>query len=185
MATAMGGWALLERTSQWLARTPGLLREHVRGESSNTLVQRPRETAWSQAEILAHLADYEVVCFQARIEEILRGESLCSLNADERAVAIPYAAIAPGTSLEVFERERERSLARIRQLTPEHLERRALHRETGEMTLARLLTEWVDHDLSHLRQLVRTAAQILQPDTGAGSHASGALGNSGRSVVFP
>jgi len=124
------------------------------------------------------------VCFQDRIERILRGESLRSLNADERAAEVMYAAITPFTSLKVFERERGRSLARIRQLTPEQLERRAPHQETGEMTLARLLTEWVDHDLSHLRQLVGTAAEILQADTGAGSRSSGPISNSGRFVAI-
>jgi uncharacterized damage-inducible protein DinB len=179
MSRAMDGRALLVRTLEWLARTPGILRAHVQGQSGDTLDQRPGGKAWSQAEILAHLADYEVMCFQARVEHILRGESFRSLNADERAAEIPYAAIAPFTSLEAFERERERSITRLRQLPPEHLERRALRREEGEMTLARLLTEWVDHDLSHIRQLVTTAAQILQLDIASQSQAAGPTGTSG------
>jgi len=146
------------------------------------LERRPNGKAWSQAVILAHLADYEVVCFQARLELILSGKSFRSLNADERAAEIPYAAITPITSLKVFEKERERSLARIRQLSPEQLERRALHREEGEMTLARLLTEWVDHDLSHIRQLLTTAGQILQLDTVSRAPA-GSMGTSGRAVA--
>ncbi len=184
MSRAMDGRALLERTTEWLARTPGILRAHVQGQSGDTLNRRPNGKAWTQAEILAHLADYEVVCFQARVEHILRGESFRSLNADERAAEIPYAAIKPFTSLKVFERERVRSLARIHQLSPAHLERRALHREKGEMTLAHLLTEWVDHDLSHIRQLVTTTAQILQLDTESGSPASGLVGTSGRAVAM-
>lgn len=184
MSRPMDGRALLERTLQWLVRTPGVLRAHVNGQSSDTLDRRPSQKAWSQAEILAHLADYEVVCFQARFEHVLRGEPFRSLNADERATEIPYAAINPFTSLEVFEKERERSLARIRQLSAEQLERRALHRETGAMTLACLLTEWVDHDLSHLRQLVTTAAQILQPDTESESWVPGPIGTSGRAVAM-
>ena len=184
MSRAMDGRALLERTSEWLGRTPGVLRAHVQGQSSETLGRRASGEAWSQAEILAHLADFEVVCFQDRIERILRGEPIRSLNADERAAEIPYAAINPFTSLKVFERERGRSLARIRRLSPEQLERRALHREKGEMTLARLLTEWVDHDLSHIRQLVTTAAQTLQPDAEPESRAPGPIGTSGRALVI-
>jgi hypothetical protein len=148
------------------------------------LERRPGGKAWSQAEILAHLADYEVVCFQDRIERILRGESFRSLDPEKRAAEIPYAVINPFTSLEVFAQERERSLARIRQLSPDQLERRALHRGKGEMTLARLLTEWVDHDLSHVRQLVTTAAQTLQPVTELESRAPGPMGTSGRAVMI-
>ena len=37
------------------------------------LDRRPRANAWSQTEILAHLADFEVICFQARVETILAG----------------------------------------------------------------------------------------------------------------
>jgi uncharacterized damage-inducible protein DinB len=184
MARTLDGRELLERTLEWLARTAGILRAHVQGQSSQTLERRPGGKAWSQAEILAHLADYEVVCFQDRIERILRGESFRSLDPEKRAAEIPYAVINPFTSLEVFAQERERSLARIRQLSPDQLERRALHRGKGEMTLARLLTEWVDHDLSHVRQLVATAAQTLQPVTELESRAPGPMGTSGRAVMI-
>ncbi len=164
MSTSMDGRALLENTLQWLARTPGVLRAHLEGQSRETLNRRPGASAWSQSEILAHLADFEVVCFQARVEHILRGEPIRSVDADVRAAEIPYAAIDPLTSLDVFARERERSLARLRQLSPEHLERRAVHRELGEMTLGRLMTDWVRHDLSHIRQLVTTAVQVFRPE---------------------
>ncbi len=148
MSRTSRGRGLLESALQWLAQTPRVLRAHVEGQTREAL-DRPPGNAWSQTEILAHLTDFEVVCFQDRIERILKGESFRSLNAEKRAAEIPYAAINPITSLEVFERERERSLARIRQLSPEHLECRTMHSELGEMTLGRLLTEWVNHDLSH------------------------------------
>lgn len=163
MVRPAGGRALLERTTEWLGRTPGILRAHVRGQARETMDRRPGGGAWSQTEILAHLADFEVVCFQGRVERILRGEPIRSLDPDARAAEVPYAAIHPVTALGVFERERERSLDRIRRLSPVELERRAVHDERGEMSLARLLSEWVDHDLAHVRQLVTTAAQILRP----------------------
>lgn len=62
MSRALYGGALLGSTSQWLARTPGVLRAHVQGQSRETLDRRPGSSAWSQIEILAHLADFEVVC---------------------------------------------------------------------------------------------------------------------------
>jgi len=165
MLRKLNGQALLDELSRWLARTPAILWAHVQGQARETLDRRPRASAWSQTEILAHLADFEVVCFQARVEQILRGDPISVLNADQRAMEIPYAAIDAATSLDVFERERARSLARTQRLSPEDLNRRTAHRELGEMTLAVLLSQWVEHDLSHIRQLVSTAEAVFRPGT--------------------
>ena len=165
MLRKLNGQVLLDEVSRWLARTPAILRAHVQGQAQETLNRRPHQGAWSQAEILAHLADFEVVCFQARVEQILRGDPISALNGDQRAGEVPYAAIEPATALEVFSRERDRSLARIQQLSPEDLTRRTIHRELGELTLASLLTQWVEHDLSHIRQLVSTAEAVFRPGT--------------------
>lgn len=165
MTTNLTGQALLDEVSRWLARTPAILRAHVQGQARETLDRRPRASAWTQTEILAHLADFEVICFQARVEQILRGDPISAVNGDWRAAEVPYAAIDPATSLDVFERERARSLARLRQLHPEDLARRTTHRELGEVSLAALLTQWVDHDLSHIRQLLSTAETVSRPGT--------------------
>jgi hypothetical protein len=136
------------------------------GQSRETLDRRPTASAWSQTELLAHLADFEAVCFQARVEIILRGDPVLALNPDKRAEDIPYAAMDPFMSLDRFCKDRERSLARIRQLSPGDLACRSIHSELGEITLANLLAEWVIHDLGHIRQLVVTAAQPFLPATG-------------------
>jgi hypothetical protein len=160
------GSALLEGALQVLGRTPGILRAFVMGQSRETLGRRPTAGAWSQTEILAHFADFEAVCFQARLEIIFRGDPVLPLNPDKRATDIPYAAMDPFMSLDRFCQDRERSLARIRQLSPGDLASRAVHREIGEITLANLLAEWVVHDINHVRQLVATAAQPFLPATG-------------------
>jgi DinB superfamily len=166
MARALVEKGLVEEVTQLLTRGPGILRALVSDQSREALDRRPGENAWSQTEILAHLADFEVICFQARLERILNGESLPSLKPDQRAGEVPYAAIEPRTSLEVFSRERERSLERIRRLTPDQLGCRARHSELGEVTLSNFLAEWAIHDLSHIRQLVVVNAQAFLPEIG-------------------
>ena len=158
--------ALLEGTAEWLARTSGILRAHVQDQSREMLDRRPRANAWSQTEILAHLADFEVICFQARVETILAGLPVLPMKPDKRAVDIPYAAMNPFASLDRFSQDREQSLKRIRQLSPDQLACRAVHAELGEITLGNLLAEWVIHDLSHLRQLVMAAAEAFLPAAG-------------------
>jgi len=166
MLAMLEGPALLESASECLARTPGVLRAHVQGQAREALNHKSGETAWSQSEILAHLADFEGICFQSRIETILRGEPVLAINPDKRAADIPYAAMDPFTSLDRFARDREKSLARLRQLSAADLARRAVHSELGEITLSNLLAEWVSHDLGHIRQLVVAAAQPFLSATG-------------------
>lgn len=166
MGATLDGPGLLQTAPGYLARTTGVLRAFVMGQSRETLDRQPTASAWSQTEILAHLADFEAVCFQARVEIILRGDPVLALNPDKRAADIPYAAMDPFMSLDRFCKDRERSLARLRQLAPGDLSRRAIHSEIGEITLANLLAEWVIHDLGHIRQLVVAAAQPFLPATG-------------------
>ena len=166
MLAMLEGPVLLQSVPEWLVRTPGVLRAIVMGESREALDRRPSEKSWSQTEILAHLADFEVSCFQARVETILRGDPVLAMNPDKRAADISYAAMDPFMSLDRFCRDRERSLARIRQLSVRDLTRLAVHSEIGEIPLANLLAEWVIHDLGHIRQLVVAAAQPFLPATG-------------------
>jgi hypothetical protein len=166
LLATLEGPALLEGVRNWLARTPGILQAHVMGQSREMLDRRPGEKAWSQTEVLAHLADFETICFQARIETIYRGLPVLPVNPDKRALDIPYAAMDPFKSLDRFIQDRERSLARIRQVSPGDLTRRAVHSEIGEITLANLLAEWASHDLGHIRQLILAAAQPFLPAAG-------------------
>jgi len=166
MGATLDGPALLQTAPECLARTPGVLRALMMGQSREVLDRKPRADAWSQTEVLAHLADFEVSCFQARVETILRGDPVLAINPDKRATDIPYEAMDPFISLDRFCRDRERSLARIRQLSAGDLTRLAVHSEIGEISLANLLAEWVSHDLGHIRQLVVAAAQPFLPATG-------------------
>jgi hypothetical protein len=45
-------------------------------------------------------------------------------------------------------------------LTPEDLDRKGMHPELGEVTLAQLLATWVVHDLDHVGQIARTMAKV-------------------------
>jgi len=166
MGATLDGPALLQTAPECLARTPGVLRAWTIGQSREALDKKPHADAWSQTEILAHLADFEVSCFQARVETILRGDPVLAMNPDKRAADISYAAMDPFMSLDRFGRDRERGLARIRQLSAGDLTRLAVHSEIGEISLANLLAEWVSHDLGHIRQLVVAAAQPFLPATG-------------------
>jgi hypothetical protein len=52
-----------------------------------------------------------------------------------------------------FEEQRETNIEYLRGLPAGTGDRRALHKEAGEITLAQMLHEWALHDLGHIRQI--------------------------------
>jgi len=52
-------------------------------------------------------------------------------------------------------------------LTPDLFGKQANHPELGKVTLGQLLSTWVVHDLSHVRQIVRVMAKQYKEDVGA------------------
>jgi hypothetical protein len=56
-------------------------------------------------------------------------------------------------SFDHFEEQRETNVEYLRSLPRSAGDRRAMHRETGEITLQQMLHEWALHDLGHIRQI--------------------------------
>lgn len=160
------GHEFLGRTAWQLAQTPSLIQTHVHGQIREALDLRPRDDMWSRSEVIAHLADVEVIVFQARLAGILAGKPIPRFDPHKRAEDVPYRAMNPFRSVEQFKRDRAISIRRIARLTPEDLDRQTMHATVGEITVANLLAQWVVHDLSHLRQLMVTAAQMYLTATG-------------------
>ena len=52
-----------------------------------------------------------------------------------------------------FEDQRETNIELLRGLPAEAGERKARHREAGEITLSQMLHEWALHDIGHIRQI--------------------------------
>lgn len=180
------GHEFLGQVAWQLAQTPLLLQAHLHGQTRDALDWRPADGIWSQSEVVAHLADLEVVIFQSRLALILDGQPMPGFDPKKRAQDVPYRVLNPFRTAERFKRDRGASLRRIAQLTPEDLDRRAVHKALGEITLANLLAEWIVHDLAHLQQIMVTAAQWYLPATGPWRKAHGHLeipGKSGSGLI--
>jgi hypothetical protein len=62
--------------------------------------------------------------------------------------------------LDRFAITRETNLEELAALVgPADLDRRGVHPNFGEVTLAQLLATWVVHDLNHVNQIVKTMAK--------------------------
>ncbi len=116
---------------------------------------RPAPGRWSALEVLAHLRDADRDVFALRLESFLArpGEPLpdADLEAAERLAV--YAALDPAAVLDEWRRGRAALLARLAPLGSADWGRVGLHPRAGTQSLAEMVRDWVDHDLSHRRQL--------------------------------
>lgn len=145
-----------------LASTAARLRGLVAGQSLEALAYTPDPSRWSTTQILAHLADTEIVTGW-RVRSILATDNhpLQAFDQDEWARAFRYADTDPAESLETFDVNRRSLLALLRRVDPSRREHAGLHEERGRETIQHLVRLYAGHDLNHLRQiedLLRTGA---------------------------
>jgi DinB superfamily len=131
----------------------------VKGASASNLRKRPAPDKWSVGEILAPLADTEIVVGW-RIRSILTapGTPIQAFNQDAWAAAGNYAKRDPPKSIEQFRAVREANLALFKSFTPEQPKRYGLHAERGEESLERILDMMAGHDLNHISEIERILA---------------------------
>jgi len=134
--------------------TPRALAKLIKGASASKLRKRPAPSKWSVGEILAHLADAEiVVAWRLRAILAAPGTPIQAYDQDALAAARNYAKHDPRRSLEQFRAVREANLALYKSLTPEQWKHSGMHAERGEETLERILQMMAGHDLNHLKQI--------------------------------
>jgi hypothetical protein len=126
---------------------------------ASNLRQRPTPEQWSVGEILAHLADAEVV-YGWRMRAIVAepGRQIEAYNQDAWAATGHYEKRDPNESIELFRVLRKANLAFLRSLTPEQWKHYGIHAERGQETMECLVDLYAGHDLNHIRQIERILA---------------------------
>lgn len=137
--------------------TPKKFAKLVKALSKRQLMTRPEPGKWSIAEILAHLADSELI-IGWRMRLILGSNGASLQNADQDAwAAIPGYARNPKASLVTFRVLREANLALLKSL-PKHLwQNYGMHEKRGKETIAHMVRLYAGHDLNHLTQAEKIA----------------------------
>ncbi len=120
------------------------------------LRKRPAADKWSVAEIMAHLADSEIVT-GFRLRQILGtpGTPIPAYDQDAWAKAGRYEKRDARNSLETFRVLRLANLALLKSLTPEQWKHHGMHSERGPETVERLVTLIAGHDVNHIKQIER------------------------------
>ena len=139
-----------------LQETPARLAELVRSQAAEVLRQKPAPGKWSAAEILAHLADAEmVVGFRVRLILGEPGVTIQAFDQDEWAKFSHYDQMAAAESLERFTVNRRENVRLLRSLTAEQWQRHGMHSERGPETVEKMVKMWAGHDLNHRAQVER------------------------------
>ena len=126
--------------------------------SKKEIRRRPAPGKWSIAEILAHLADAEVVG-SWRIRQILGadGTPIQAYDQNVWAETFRYEDRDPRESLKLFRVLRENNLLLLKSVPRKLWENHGMHAERGKETIAQVVRMFAGHDLNHLQQIEKIA----------------------------
>ena len=141
------------------AAAPAKLKKLLTGVSPAKARKQPAPGKWSIAEIVAHLADTELVGGY-RIRAILGapGGPIIGFDQDVWVTALHYDKRSLQKSLEQYRTLREANLALLRTLTPEQWKHYGVHNERGEESVETMVRMFAGHDLNHFQQIERILA---------------------------
>lgn len=141
--------------------TASKLKKLTQGLSAKELKWRPEPAKWSIAEIVAHLADAEIVA-SWRMRSVIgeNGITIQPFDQDSWASAFQYQKRDARRSLELFRVLRENNLTMLNELPRETWENYGMHLERGKETIAHLTRMFAGHDTNHLLQVERIVKQL-------------------------
>lgn len=136
------------------ATTAKKLEKLVKGVPAAKLRKRPAPNKWSVQEILAHLADTEIVG-SWRIRAILGapGTPIQAFDQDAWVTATHYDKRDVKKAIEQFRVNREANLELYKRLRPEQWKQFGMHAERGEETVEHIARMYAGHDLNHTKQI--------------------------------
>jgi hypothetical protein len=126
----------------------------VEGVPDAKLTQRPVPDKWSIVEIIAHLAEDELVTswrYRQMIEN--SGCALPSFDQDQWARLGDYPSWSPAEALEMFRLLRDANVRMLRNLSCDEWDRFGVHAERGRISVRDLAQHMAGHDMNHIDQI--------------------------------
>jgi DinB superfamily len=140
--------------------TPQRLATLIKGLDKKRLALPPAPGKWSIAEILAHLADTELVAgWRMRLVLGQNGTPIQAFDQDVWASTFNYRRRDPKTSLQTFKALRESNLTLLKAVSKNLWENYGMHQERGKESIGHMVRMFAGHDLNHLRQVEQIASQ--------------------------
>ena len=149
-----------------LYQLPGALEALTNGVAESKIRTAEGEGKWSMLEVLAHLADSELVwAYRLRMVLAEADPVLTGYDQDRWAEYLHYQERDAAATLEEIRFLRGRNLELLSQLAEDEFERSGRHSERGEETIRHMVRLYAGHDLVHCQQLARIRAKVLDEDT--------------------
>jgi len=159
----------LEQAVEVLSQTPATVKSLLGNLSENWTSESENADDWSPFDIVGHFIHGEETDWIPRAEIILaRGENTTFVPFDRFAQFESSKDKTLDELLETFAELRKENLEKLQKmrLTPEHLKLKGIHPELGEVNLEQLLSTWVVHDLTHIRQIAIVLAKKYSENVG-------------------
>ncbi len=137
-----------------MAEAPDRLRRLVRGLTERQLATRPAPGKWSIREIVAHLADNEVVLgARYRFIAAMDRPPLPGFDQDAFVANLGVDRATTADLLDDFAMARAVNVGLLERVGEAAWERVGMHSERGEQSLGALVTMYAGHDRVHLQQV--------------------------------
>lgn len=142
-----------------LAETPRAISALLEKMGPGRAFEAPAPGKWSAGEIVAHLADTELV-WGFRLRQTLAEDNPTVQPFDQDKWAATYKGIEPGVAFAAFEAFRRWNLRLLETSLATAAERKVTHPERGTMTFQTIVETMAGHDRNHLAQLERIARKF-------------------------
>ena len=142
-------------------KNPEQVAREVSGLSNKVLQYRPAPNKWSIQQILAHLADSEIV-FAYRFRQALADENptFAPIDQDDWARNLAYDETSAPEMLALYALVRRANLRLLRRVQSGDLEKGGFHPERNrKVTVAELVEMMAKHGPNHLEQIARLKQQ--------------------------
>jgi len=134
--------------------TPRKLAALIKGLNKKQLTRRPAPGKWSIAEILAHLADAElVIAYRIRLILATNRSVIQAYDQDAWAQTFDYSRRDAKGSLETFRQLRESNLKLLTSVPHRLWENYGEHTERGKESVEHIVKMIAGHDVNHLMQV--------------------------------
>src|SRR5260370_42378928 len=138
-------------------KSPKQIAAAVSGLPDKILRYKPAPDKWCILQILAHLADMEIL-YAYRMRQMLADKKpvLAAIDQDDWARNLGYMKESPAELVALYGLNRYHSLQLLRRLQPDDLEKSAYHPELKkDVTIAEYAEKMSGHGANHLQQIER------------------------------
>jgi hypothetical protein len=149
--------AELKKHLEAAEKSPKQIAAAVSGLPEKTLRYKPAPNKWSILEILAHLADMEIL-YAYRIRQMLADKKpvIAPIDQDDWARNLGYMETPPAELVALYGLNRHHNLRLLRRLKPGDLDKGAFHPEYKKtVTVAEMVERMSGHGANHLEQIER------------------------------